>query len=328
MKYWVGITHRQWFEFLAARQDVDEVNFWQPRGGRPPIRLEIGAPFLFKLHAADGGWVVGGGSFLHWTSVPIRLAWEAFGEKNGADSIEQMAKPIRRYRGGPIEIETDPVGCMILGAPWFLPPAAWIAPPADWAPNLVQGRTYDSDTSAGAILWEQAEAARVQYQAADDRPATADAVGHVIAEARYGKPTLVLPRLGQRDLQAAGDGRLRPAMHDHRGAHTTRSRRRTHQALQRVRTAQHRQRTSASIGPAYAVRPGLRHRRLWWAGACKPPDSGSVGERSGLLRVRGPGSASPTRSVCSPVNGIPSMASRYSLPQLISLASPFPEESR
>ena len=107
MKYWVGITDRKWFEFLAARPSIDEVNFWQPRGGRPPVRLDAGAPFLFKLHTSDGGWSVGGGFFLHWSSASIRRAWDAFGEKNGADSIEAMAAPIRRYRGGQVDLDTD-----------------------------------------------------------------------------------------------------------------------------------------------------------------------------------------------------------------------------
>jgi putative restriction endonuclease len=191
MKFWVGITDRRWFEFLAARPELDEVNFWQPRGGRPPVRLDVGAPFLFKLHAADGGWIVGGGSFLHWTSVPIRLAWDAFGEKNGADSVEAMAIPIRGYRGGQADIETDEIGCMMLGDPWFLPREAWIGPPSDWSPNLVQGRTYDTEAGAGAVLWQQAVSARAQQALVGARP------DHKIGEDRYGSPTLVTPRLGQ-----------------------------------------------------------------------------------------------------------------------------------
>lgn len=197
MKYWVGITDRHWFEFLAARPSIDELNFWQPRGGRPPVRLDVGAPFLFKLHAADGGWVVGGGSFLHWTSVPIRLAWDAFGEKNGADSIEAMARPIRRYRGGQVDIETDEIGCMMLGDPWFLPRQDWISPPADWAPNLVQGRTYDTEADEGSVLWTQAEIARTRQILASESAMTGRVPPHAFAEDRYGKPTLVAPRLGQ-----------------------------------------------------------------------------------------------------------------------------------
>ena len=49
MRFWVGITDKDWFDFLAARSP-DEVNFWQP-SPTAPARLEPGVPFLFKLHA-------------------------------------------------------------------------------------------------------------------------------------------------------------------------------------------------------------------------------------------------------------------------------------
>lgn len=32
IKIYVGVTDLDWFEFLSRRQDVDEVNFWQPGG--------------------------------------------------------------------------------------------------------------------------------------------------------------------------------------------------------------------------------------------------------------------------------------------------------
>ncbi|HEY8368084.1 MAG TPA: HNH endonuclease, partial [Thermodesulfobacteriota bacterium] len=51
MKLYVGVTDEDWFEFLRARPDLDEVNFWQPGGGRDFRALEPGEPFLFKLHA-------------------------------------------------------------------------------------------------------------------------------------------------------------------------------------------------------------------------------------------------------------------------------------
>ncbi len=31
MKYWVGVTDNNWFNFLS-QSNTDEVNFWQPRG--------------------------------------------------------------------------------------------------------------------------------------------------------------------------------------------------------------------------------------------------------------------------------------------------------
>jgi putative restriction endonuclease len=31
MKFWIGVTNNDWFDFLSKRQP-DEVNFWQPGG--------------------------------------------------------------------------------------------------------------------------------------------------------------------------------------------------------------------------------------------------------------------------------------------------------
>jgi putative restriction endonuclease len=67
---------------LSGLPGIDEVNFWQPGGGTPFRALESGEPFLFKLHSPHD-YIVGGGFFAHSTSLPVSLAWEVFGEKNG-----------------------------------------------------------------------------------------------------------------------------------------------------------------------------------------------------------------------------------------------------
>jgi len=187
MRYWVGITDYDWFRFLAVRPELLEVNFWQPSAGRRPVTLESGALFLFKLHAAHGGWIVGGGFFAHYSALPVQLTWETFGIENGAASFDEMVARIGRYRRKAIDIHGDQVGCLVLVEPFFLDEPDWIPAPPDWAPNIVQGKTYDSDVGAGAVLWS-----RVQLALAKRLP-----IDHAIAEQRYGKPILVQPRLGQ-----------------------------------------------------------------------------------------------------------------------------------
>ena len=68
---------------------IDEVNFWQPSGGVEFNALQPGELFLFKLHSPRN-FIVGGGFFAHWSQLPVSLAWEAFGEKNGAASLLEM----------------------------------------------------------------------------------------------------------------------------------------------------------------------------------------------------------------------------------------------
>jgi putative restriction endonuclease len=95
MKFWVGITDNKWFKFLAGLKP-DEVNFWRP-SGMGFSSLEIGAPFLFKLHAPESR-IVGGGFFVRSERLPLSMAWEAFGEKNGAASHADLLTSIQGYR--------------------------------------------------------------------------------------------------------------------------------------------------------------------------------------------------------------------------------------
>ena len=75
---YVGITDYEWFQFLSALPNVDEVNFWQP-GGRTNFKaLQSGELFLFKLHSPRN-FIVGGGVFARADILPTSLAWEAFG---------------------------------------------------------------------------------------------------------------------------------------------------------------------------------------------------------------------------------------------------------
>lgn len=191
MKVWVGITDHEWFRFLA-RLKPDEVNFWQPSAGRAPVRLTPGAPFLFKLHAAQGGRIVGGGFFAHYSTFPVRLAWEAFEAKNGAGTLSEMVTRIARYRRRPVDADSHQIGCFVLVQPFFFPEPDWIAAPTEWAPNIVQGRSYDSETGEGRALWERVRAF------IDRPPSTATGRTQIAEDAeRYGTPVLVRPRLGQ-----------------------------------------------------------------------------------------------------------------------------------
>lgn len=175
MKLWVGVTDGDWFEYLRARRP-DEVNFWQPGGGRQFRALEPGEPFLFKLHSPKN-YIVGGGFFVRYSALPCSLAWAAFGDKNGVGDQAGFLARIRKYRSKDAPAEPDPVvGCNVLAQPFFFPERAWIPVPADWAPNIVQGKTYDTETDAGALLWNalQANLAALgiwqRDEARDDRP--------------------------------------------------------------------------------------------------------------------------------------------------------------
>ena len=96
LKLFVGITDRDWYELLRRLPGLDEVNFWAP-GGTPFRALGPGEIFLFKLHAPSH-FIVGGGVFAHDTPLPCSLAWETFGQANGASSFTEMHARIAKYR--------------------------------------------------------------------------------------------------------------------------------------------------------------------------------------------------------------------------------------
>ena len=174
MKLFVGVTDTAWYNFLANRRDIEELNFWQP-GGKLGFRvLSPGEPFLFKLKAPYNA-IAGGGFFAHATLLPLSLAWEAFGEKNGVASLEGLRQRIAHYRRAGSSREDFMIGCIILQNPFFLPESHWIRVPDDFAREIVVGKGYDTGGPVGRTLWESVRermhlGMRTHLVAEPDRP--------------------------------------------------------------------------------------------------------------------------------------------------------------
>jgi len=97
VRLWVTNTDLKWFDFLAAQPGIDEINFWQPSGTQNFGAVQPGELFLFKLKAPRN--VIGGfGVFTQASNLPMSLAWDAFGIKNGARSLSEMREIVGRYR--------------------------------------------------------------------------------------------------------------------------------------------------------------------------------------------------------------------------------------
>jgi putative restriction endonuclease len=80
-------TDIDWFEFLANRPDIDEVNFWRPGGQVRFTELGIGDLLLFRIRSPINK-IAGGGFFLHSSLFPLNAAWDAFGIKNGTSDFK------------------------------------------------------------------------------------------------------------------------------------------------------------------------------------------------------------------------------------------------
>jgi putative restriction endonuclease len=195
MRIYLGVTDSEWYRFLAARPDLDEVNFWQPGGKTRFAAISPGELFLFKLKYPQNE--IGGGGFLVRSQfAPIRLAWDAFGEANGAASLESLRQRISRYRSGrPCHDYSCEIGCIILAKPFYFAPDDRIAVPADWSRNIVSGKTYDTNSPTGRRLHdgvlERLQSATRPGMIADQRAAM------------FSTPVPVRPRLGQGAFRAA-----------------------------------------------------------------------------------------------------------------------------
>jgi putative restriction endonuclease len=191
LKFWVGVTDNNWYNFLS-RQQPDEVNFWQPGGTTVFRALTPGELFLFKLRAPDNA-VAGGGFFVKHSLLPVSLAWEAFGLKNGTADFTTLLNKILSLRHGDAHAEPDPtIGCIILAQPFFLKREEWIPVPEDWAPNIVQGRRYYTEDRIGESLLAQVQERLTRHQVINESTS-------VIAEEgpRYGTEYIAKARLGQ-----------------------------------------------------------------------------------------------------------------------------------
>lgn len=171
MKAYVAVTDNDWFKFLAAQEGIDEVNFWQPGGGRDFRLLTSGAPLLFKLHWPENA-IAGGGFFAWFTRLPVSIVWETFGVKNGASSYSRMRALIEKRRTIQPEPREDyEIGCIVLQDPFFLPRDRWIPAPADFRKAVVQGKSYDLGAGAGRELWDKLQGAlALTVHAGAERP--------------------------------------------------------------------------------------------------------------------------------------------------------------
>ncbi|MDE0355589.1 MAG: HNH endonuclease [Deltaproteobacteria bacterium] len=182
MLYWVGITDRDWFETVRGLEP-DEVNFWQP-SERVPRKLETGCPFLFKLHSPLN-YIVGGGFFVRFTVLPCFVAWDAFREKNGASSLNELMQRTARYRKAP-QTSSARIGCNVLAEPFFLEEEEWIPIPHDWPRSAQRGYTYDTGSETGNRLWRQIEKRLTSRHGAV-----------AVQEPRFGEAYLTRAKLGQ-----------------------------------------------------------------------------------------------------------------------------------
>ena len=126
--------------------------------------------------------------------LPVSLAWDAFGMKNGAKTFDRFFQSIMRLNKSG---EVNPtIGCTILTEPFFSKLEDWIPIPQDWSSNIVKGKSYDTEETVGAALWKAVQERRdsvnkYEGELVIQEPATA-----------FGKTIEIRSRIGQGAFRA------------------------------------------------------------------------------------------------------------------------------
>lgn len=163
MKFYLGVTDLEWYDFLSERANED-INFWQPGGSSRFKVIFPGAPFLFKLKSPRNA--IGGiGFFSSHSILPLDVAWNIFGERNGVLNYFRFKEKIVAYRGAKNSFQENPnIGCIILTDPIFFNEEDWIETPKNWGRSIVQGKSYSTEEAEGRALWQKVELVLEKYR--------------------------------------------------------------------------------------------------------------------------------------------------------------------
>lgn len=204
MNGYVGITDFEWYSFLSSRPQWEEVNFWQP-SAHGLLDPPAGMPFFFKLRSEHGSPIVGFGFFSWRTRLPAWMAWETFGEGNGAPDRSSMLSRISRLRKDQkIDLTGKyEIGCLVIADPVFFPKALWVTPPADWPLSVQRGKGYDVSTGEGQRIYQECQARALDLRGVSVIGQLGASISHEKLAERYGTPGVTRPRLGQCGFRVA-----------------------------------------------------------------------------------------------------------------------------
>lgn len=142
----------------------------------------------------------GGGIFVSYSELPISIAWIMFEERNGCASYREMRRKIVEYQRKPDNPREDfKIGCIVLSEVFFLPEELWIEIPF-WKPGIQVGKFISMDSYEWNYLRERLH---IAWNAQHYDYLSSETSRVEEERARYGRETVIRPRLGQRSFRAA-----------------------------------------------------------------------------------------------------------------------------
>jgi putative restriction endonuclease len=194
MKGYIAHTDPGWWDFLRLRPELHEVNFWRP-GGRRFAALAPGEPLFFRLKSPINR-IGGFGLFARYASLPVWRAWEVFGHSNGTTDEGTLLARVARLARRPVQL-SDSIGCVAVTDCVFFESERLLDVPASFNPQNLSGSLIDLEQREGRELWTRCLAE------ATTNSLMPNWVPEAAERERYGRPQLIVPRLGQGSFRLA-----------------------------------------------------------------------------------------------------------------------------
>lgn len=115
MNGYIGITSREWFEYLVEHQVHNKINFWRKNTNQFKV-LKQGEPFFFLVKNLKGikteRQVLGCAMFERFETNTVQEVWEKYKEGNGDCSLKNfVAKMEEMFK---TNLQHEEIGCIIL----------------------------------------------------------------------------------------------------------------------------------------------------------------------------------------------------------------------
>ncbi|UPK52247.1 HNH endonuclease [Bacillus sp. H8-1] len=117
MKGYIGVTSREWFAYLAKKDNdnIEEINFWRKNTANFNV-LTKGEPFFFLVKNDKGvqgeRLVLGKATFERYEVLTVAEAWNKYRNANGDEDRERFIKRMNDMFGKNTYISE--IGCIIL----------------------------------------------------------------------------------------------------------------------------------------------------------------------------------------------------------------------
>ncbi len=146
----ISPTDIDWFEFLRESGFNSEINFWTPTPWNI-TRLESSDRLYFMLKSPIRK-IGGFGEFKEYVNMPLSVAWNRFGKKNGCKSKQELVDRLDKYKNkrstNTESVLTSEIGCIVLENVEFWDTESYIdleKYEVDFSPNIVKIKYFNQE---------------------------------------------------------------------------------------------------------------------------------------------------------------------------------------